>query len=190
MFETIGFIIVFGFLLGQFLLARTKVFPLILLCHGVFQYIYTLMSWHYNLLSGIGVFIQLFIFATSLMLIWIRKMGLGSQEQEVAKNGLKISQWILIGIVALFTVWASPDWYEISMSHHGLSTASYVGIHPFIRFSGNFFLFGLFAISILKWGLTWTRKEVWVNLGPFLLYIALISYLLVRQAQFHHQPYA
>lgn len=177
-------------LLAHVLVARQKAFALTVLSHAVLQYLYTLLSWKLTLAPGVAIATLGFILATTLLLVWSRKMHFGTNEQRMAITMVNGLQWSFLGALVLFVMLKSPDWYEFSgHSHQGVVMGSYVSLHPFIRMAGNYFLFALFAQVVLRWGLVWKPKDTLVNLGPFAGYVLLVLLLLIRQASFNHHPY-
>ena len=178
------------FLLAQLLIARKKEFGLLVISHAVLQYVYTLLSWRLQLAPGVALATLGFIVATTMLLIWARRMHIGSNDQKMAQTLVNALQWTFLGALLFFVIIRSPDWYEFSGSNeNGAIIGSYVSLHPFIRMSGNYFLFALFAQITIRWGLVWKPRDTLLNLGPFVGYVLLILLLLARQASFNHHPY-
>jgi uncharacterized MnhB-related membrane protein len=190
MIENIVYGMTIMLLLSQLILSREKPFALLVLSHAVLQYVYTLLSWHLRLAPGVALATLGFILATTLLLIWARKMLYGTNEQRMARTMINTLQWSFLGALILFSMLRSPDWYEFSAhgGHPGIA-GGYVSLHPVIKMAGNYFLFALFAQVVLRWGLTWNRKDSLVNIGPFAGYVLLVLLLLIRQAAFSHHPY-
>jgi uncharacterized MnhB-related membrane protein len=186
--------LVYGFtillLLAQLIISREKPFALLVLSHAVLQYVYTLLSWHLRLGPGVALATLGFILATTLLLIWARKMHYGTNEQRMARTMINTLQWSFLGALILFSMLRSPDWYEFSVhGGHPDVDIGYVSLHPVIKIAGNYFIFALFSQVILRWGLRWKMRESMINIGPFAGYVLLILLLLIRQATFSHHPY-
>ncbi|MFK7971774.1 MAG: hypothetical protein AB8F95_15515 [Bacteroidia bacterium] len=189
MLENLVYSITILLLMGHLVIARQKVFPLVVISHAVLQYLYTLLSWKLNLAPGVGLATLGFILATTVLLMWGRKMQAGTNEHRMARVMINTLQWSFLGALVLFIIMRSPDWYEFSGTTHPEIAGTYVSLHPFIRMAGNYFLFALFVQVVLRWGLVWERKDTLANLAPFIGYVLLVLLLLLRQSTFHHHPY-
>ncbi|MEZ4774316.1 MAG: hypothetical protein R3D00_14120 [Bacteroidia bacterium] len=173
-----------------FILSSRKEIPFLILVHALFQYLFTLSAWVFQMNNPMAGLLLGFIFASTLLLIWARGLNY-SRELLSIHLFFSVSQWMGILAVGLFIFFKSPFYYLMpSSAWHSNLSAHQMSIHPVIKLCGNFFLFTTFFHLILSWGAKWSLRKSLVDLGPLIVYFAIIAVLRIFQAKTQSLPFS
>lgn len=160
------------------LFAPRKESAFFVILHAFFQYVTTLALWIFHMNSALAGLLLGFMVVSTGLLIWARSLNY-SAEQHSIKRYFVISQWLLIGVIALFISLKSPYYYLVpAASWHAHINPHLLSIHPLVKISANVFLFSTFFLVILQWGQKWHIRQSLIMLGPILIYFLLV--LLLR----------
>lgn len=131
-----------------------------------------------------------FIFLSTVLLIWARGLNY-SRELHSIQLFFSVSQWIAIISVGIFISVKSPFYYLLpSSSWHSNLNAHQLSIHPVIKLCGNILVFTTFFHLILNWGQKWSIRKSLVDLGPLIVYFALIIFLKIIQSSGNSFPFS
>ena len=179
------------FILGcilYLLLSPRKEAALFVILHAFLQYVITLALWIFHMNSMLAALMLGFIVMSTGLLIWARSLNYSAEQQGI-RRFLGVSQWVLLGVIALFILIKSPYYYLIPSSNwHAHINPHLMSIHPLVKISANAFLFSTFFLVILQWGQRWNIRQSLMLLGPMVLYFVLVVLLRFFQSATHTFP--
>lgn len=173
----LGYVLFFVGLIVLFYLAPRKEFPLIVLVHGLVQYLFTMLGWYTSIdHRGVGILLMGLVVST-LCLFW----GMSLAEREAMypiRLFFSMTAWTILLILAVFSWVKSP--YDYGYLLTGTSAVrsegirAYLSLHPLIKVGGNLLIFITFLQLALYWRQSWSARKSLLDLLPAGLYVLLV----------------
>lgn len=185
----IGFLTLSLALLLYFLFSSRKELPMLLVCHALLQYGLSMVLWSFHLSSSLASIIMVFIWISSIMLIWARSLTYG-QDLFSIRLFFSVSQWAILLVLILFVCIKSPFYYVFPTAAHGGIPTQKLTFHPILKLSGNLLIFTTFFHVIVHWGQRWKWTKSLLDLAPIVIYAIML--LVLRNVQIEHaaQPFS
>lgn len=161
---------------GYFFLSSRKEIPFLVLVYAVGQYLMTQFFWMNQVSKRMSGLLLLFIFLTSVVLIWGRSLQLG-KELNLLKVFFRVSGWSVL-LIALVIMWVKgPFLIQIPEMSEAVAHIGGWQFLPVLKLTGNALFFIFVLLLILNWGERMSFRQSLTDYAPFILYLGIICLL-------------
>ncbi|MEO0899431.1 MAG: hypothetical protein AAFY71_23675 [Bacteroidota bacterium] len=184
----LGFILLSISLFLFLLVSGRKEIPLVLICHALVQYGFTMTMWMFNLSGSLGNILMIYLWLTSIMLIWGRGLRIGGDLFSI-RLFFSVSQWAVLIVLLLFIFLKTPYYYIFpTNSGGGPFVDRQITFHPVLKLSGNILIFSTIFQVVLHWGQRWKFIRSVLDVGPMIIYLVILIYLKFFRLDMLSQP--
>lgn len=154
-----------------------------LVCHALLQYGFSMVLWAFHLSGSLASILMVFIWVSSVMLIWARGLNYG-QDLFSIRLFFSVSQWAILLVLFLFVSIKSPFYYTFPATVSGHLPVQKLTFHPILKLSGNLLVFTTFFHVIVHWGQKWKWQKSLLDLSPIVIYAIML--VILRNLRMEH----